>query len=106
MHDSTLSNPEKVGTGMIIQDNNGDWIAGAYKHIPCSVALRHSLMLVRDNNVSHIIVEFDAYSVTSLIRFHKLSSPLLYTLIYDCRTFLDGFHQYQLKHKFKEGGGE
>ncbi|PPD77321.1 hypothetical protein GOBAR_DD25745 [Gossypium barbadense] len=72
---SAIMNPGKVRAGMIIKDNNGEWVIGAYRHIP-----------------------YDATSVQA----ENISNHLLFALITECRTLLDQFPRYQLKHKFRE----
>ncbi|MBA0597861.1 hypothetical protein Gorai_007647 [Gossypium raimondii] len=66
-------------------------------------ALSDGLKLVKDANIENLVVEADATSGISLICNHNISNPLLFTLILECKTLLDQFHQHQLKHTFREG---
>lgn len=106
---SSIGNPSKSGGGGIIRNHLGDWIGGFARSIGTTSsiiaelwALRDSLNLCIQLQISHLHIEIDASFVVDMLNCDNRSSKYLSPLIDDCRVLLGKIPHHKIQHCFRE----
>jgi len=99
-----------LGAGGIIRDHTGNWFSGYSVFLGSGNILKaelwsilHGLQLAKDLNITHIVVETDSSLAVQLLTDpNTLSHHHLFSLIHNCRCFLQHFEEASIRHIFRE----
>jgi ribonuclease HI len=65
-------------------------------------ALLNGLLLAVELDITRLKIELDSLTIAELITSSKAANIFLSAIVCDCRSLLDRFEQFSIKHIFRE----
>ncbi|XP_019163505.1 PREDICTED: uncharacterized protein LOC109159849 [Ipomoea nil] len=99
-----------ASAGGILRDQQGNWLAGFITKIGVTNSfiaelwgIREGLRLAKNRGYDKLIAETDSLSTTQVLHNSSGNTPEADTLIADCKTLMQSFLVFELKHVLREG---
>ena len=93
----------------MIRDCNGAWVTGFSRSIGIAScvqtelrALLDGLLLAIELDIPKLEIELNSLIVAELFTSTKIANIFLSSIVCDCRSLLDRFEQFSIKHIFRE----
>ena len=110
--DSSLGNLGLAGGRGVIHNHVGDWVGGFSWAIGVTTSVQAELMALKDGlnltidlGILHLEIEMDSLVAVELVKSIITPNAFLSTIVTDCRSLMERFEIYSLKHIFREVNG-
>ena len=109
---SSFGNPGPAGGGGVIRDSLGTWIQGFSRSIGFATsvqtelrALLDGLLMAIELDIQYLEIEMDSLVAIDLILDNKSTNVFLSSMVHDCRSLMDKFVRFSLRHVYREANG-
>ena len=106
---SVFGDPKKAGGGGVIQNSEGDWVAGFVKKfgnvssITAKLwAFKEELLMAKQLGIENLCVDLDATFLVYLITNPSIVNLNLEPLLFDCRNLTKTFPNCLVMHVYRE----
>lgn len=104
-----MGNPELVGGGGLIHNENVEWVKGYARAIGCASSIATELWALRDSiqlcislKIPALVVEFDAKLVIDLLEKDVENLNGIGVLVTDCKEWLKEIPLVRIQHCYRE----